>query len=134
MISLDSATYVVPDHGFGVIHNLPVGDVSPEVFSELLESTAAEGGYFSAELGPRTAQEGFAVRIDDSLVGHLSAADSQAYALFDWILSAGLRPRATAHVSMTDASGEEWPTLNLLLPAPHLCIKKPLMCMSIAPS
>lgn len=122
MTSLDSATYVVPDHGFGVIHNLPVGDVSPEVFSELLESTAAEGGYFSAELGPRTAQEGFAVRIDDSLVGHLSAADSQAYALFDWILSAGLRPRATAHVSMTDASGEEWPTLNLLLPAPHLCI------------
>lgn len=122
MTSLDSATYVVPDHGFGVIHNLPVGDVSPEVFSELLESTAAEGGYFSAELGPRTAQEGFAVRIDDSLVGHLSAADSQAYALFDWILSAGLHPHATAHVSMTDASGEEWPTLNLLLPAPHLCI------------
>lgn len=122
MTSLDSATYVVPDHGFGVIHNLPVGDVSPEVFSELLESTAAEGGYFSAELGPRTAQKGFAVRIDDSLVGHLSAADSQAYALFDWILSAGLHPHATAHVSMTDASGEEWPTLNLLLPAPHLCI------------
>lgn len=122
MTSLDSATYVVPDHGFGVIHNLPVGDVSPEVFSELLESTAAEGGYFSAELGPRTAQEGFAVRIDDSLVGHLSAADSQAYALFDWILSAGLHPHATAHVSMTDASGEEWPSLNLLLPAPHLCI------------
>lgn len=122
MTSLDSATYVVPDHGFGVIHNLPVGDVSPEVFSELLESTAAEGGYFSAELGPRTAQEGFAVRIDDSLVGHLSAADSQAYALFDWILSAGLHPHATAHVSMTDASGEEWPTLNLFLPAPHLCI------------
>ena len=105
-----------------MIHNLPVGDVSPEVFSELLESTAAEGGYFSAELGPRTAQKGFAVRIDDSLVGHLSAADSQAYALFDWILSAGLHPHATAHVSMTDASGEEWPTLNLLLPAPHLCI------------
>ena len=122
MTSLDSATYVVPDHGFGVIHNLPVGDVSPEVFSELLESTAAEGGYFSAELGPRTAQEGFAIRIEDSLVGHLSAADSQAYALFDWILSAGLHPRATAHVSMTDASGEDWPTLNLLLPAPHLCI------------
>lgn len=122
MTSLDSATYVVPDHGFGVIHNLPVGDVSPEVFSELLESTAAEGGYFSAELGPRTTQEGFAVRIDDSLVGHLSAADSQAYALFDWILSAGLHPHATAHVSMTDASGEEWPTLNLFLPAPHLCI------------
>ncbi|WP_408933347.1 hypothetical protein [Corynebacterium marquesiae] len=122
MTSLDSATYVVPDHGFGVIHNLPVGDVSPEVFSELLESTAAEGGYFSAELGPRTAQEGFAVWIGDSLLGHLSAADSQAYALFDWILSAGLHPRATAHVSMTDASGEEWPTLNLLLPAPHLCI------------
>lgn len=122
MTSLDSATYVVPDHGFGVIHSLPVGDVSPEVFSELLESTAAEGGYFSAELGPRTAQEGFAVRIDDSLVGHLSAADSQAYALFDWILSAGLHPHATAHVSMTDASGEEWPSLNLLLPAPHLCI------------
>ncbi|WP_299140059.1 hypothetical protein [uncultured Corynebacterium sp.] len=122
MTSLDSATYVVPDHGFGVIHNLPVGDVSPEVFSELLESTAAEGGYFSAELGPRTAQEGFAVRIDDSLVGHLSAADSQAYALFDWILSAGLHPHATAHVSMTDASGEEWPSLNLLLPGPHLCI------------
>ena len=122
MTSLDSATYVVPDHGFGVIHNLPVGDVPPEVFSELLESTAAEGGYFSAELGPRTAQEGFAVWIGDSLLGRLSAADSQAYALFDWILSAGLRPRATAHVSMTDASGEEWPTLNLLLPAPHLCI------------
>ena len=122
MTSLDSATYVVPDHGFGAIHNLPVGDVSPEVFSELLESTAAEGGYFSAELGPRTAQEGFAIRIDGSLVGHLSAADSQAYALFDWILSAGLHPRAAAHVSMTDASGEEWPTLNLLLPAPHLCI------------
>ena len=122
MTSLDSATYVVPDHGFGVIHNLPVGDVPPEVFSELLESTAAEGGYFSAELGPRTAEEGFAIRIGDSLVGHLSAADSQAYALFDWILSAGLHPRATAHVSMTDAAGEEWPTLNLLLPAPHLCI------------
>ena len=122
MTSLDSATYVVPDHGFGVIHNLPIEDVSPEVFSELLESTAAEGGYFSAELGPRTAQEGFAVWIGDSLLGRLSAADSQAYALFDWVLSAGLRPRATAHVSMTDASGEEWPTLNLLLPAPHLCI------------
>ena len=122
MTSLDSATYVVPDHGFGVIHNLPVGDVSPEIFSDLLESTATEDGYLSAELGPRTAEEGFAVRIDDSLVGHLSAADSQAYALFDWILSAGLHPRATAHVSMTDASGEEWPTLNLLLPAPHLCI------------
>ena len=122
MTSLDSATYVVPDHGFGVIHNLPVGDVPPEVFSELLESTAAEGGYFSAELGPRTAQEGFAVWIGDSLLGRLSAADSQAYALFDWILSAGLRPHTTAHVSMTDASGREWPTLNLLLPAPHLCI------------
>ena len=122
MTSLDSATYVVPDHGFGVIHNLPVEDVSPEVFSDLLESTAAEGGYLSAELGPRTAQEGFAVWIGDSLLGRLSAADSQAYALFDWVLSAGLRPRATAHVSMTDASGEEWPTLNLLLPAPHLCI------------
>lgn len=122
MTSLDSATYVVPDHGFGVIHNLPVEDVSPEVFSELLESTAAEGGYLSAELGPRTAQDGFAVWIGDSLLGRLSAADSQAYALFDWVLSAGLRPRATAHVSMTDASGEEWPTLNLLLPAPHLCI------------
>lgn len=122
MTSLDSATYVVPDHGFGVIHNLPIADVSPEIFSDLLESTATEDGYLSAELGPRTAEEGFAVRIDDSLVGHLSAADSQAYALFDWILSAGLHPRATAHVSMTDASGEEWPTLNLLLPAPHLCI------------
>ena len=122
MTSLDSATYVVPDHGFGVIHNLPIMDVSPEVFSELLESTAAEGGYLSAELGPRTAQDGFAVWIGDSLLGRLSAADSQAYALFDWVLSAGLRPRATAHVSMTDASGEEWPTLNLLLPAPHLCI------------
>ncbi|WP_306508388.1 hypothetical protein [Corynebacterium sp.] len=122
MTALDSATYVVPDHGFGVIHYLPIEDVSPEVFSELLESTAAEGGYFSAELSPRTAQEGFAVRIGDSLLGRLSAADSQAYALFDWVLSAGLRPRATAHVSMTDASGEEWPTLNLLLPAPHLCI------------
>ena len=122
MTSLDSATYVVPDHGFGVIHNLPIADVSPEIFSDLLESTAAKNGYLSAKLGPRTAEEGFAVRIDDSLVGHLSAADSQAYALFDWILSAGLRPRATAHVSMTDASGEEWPTLNLLLPAPHLCI------------
>ena len=122
MTSLDSATYVVPDHGFGVIHNLPIEDVSPEVFSELLESTAAEGGYLSAELGPRTAQDGFAVWIGDSLLGRLSAADSQAYALFDWVLSAGLRPRATAHVSMTDASGEEWPTLNLLLPAPHLCI------------
>lgn len=122
MTALDSATYVVPDHGFGVIHYLPIEDVSPEVFSELLESTAAEGGYFSAELGPRTAQEGFAVWIGNSLLGRLSAADSQAYALFDWVLSAGLRPRATAHVSMTDASGEEWPTLNLLLPAPHLCI------------
>ena len=122
MTSLDSATYVVPDHGFGVIHNLPIADVSPEIFSDLLESTATEDGYLSAELGPRTAEKGFAVRIDDSLVGHLSAADSQAYALFDWILSAGLHPRATAHVSMTDASGEEWPTLNLLLPAPHLCI------------
>ena len=121
MTSLDSATYVVPDHGFGVIHNLPIADVSPEIFSDLLESTAAKNGYLSAKLGPRTAEEGFAVRIDDSLVGHLSAADSQAYALFDWILSAGLRPRATAHVSMTDASGEEWPTLNLLLPAPPLC-------------
>ena len=122
MTSLDSATYVVPDHGFGVIHNLPIADVSPEIFSDLLESTAAENGYLSAELGPRTAEEGFAIRIGDSLVGHLSAADSQAYALFDWILSAGLHPRATAHVSMTDAAGEEWPTLNLLLPAPHLCI------------
>ena len=122
MTSLDSATYVVPDHGFGVIHNLPIADVSPEIFSDLLESTAAENGYLSAELGPRTAEEGFAIRIGDSLVGHLSAADSQAYALFDWILSAGLHPRATAHVSMTDASGEDWPTLNLLLPAPHLCI------------
>lgn len=119
-----------------MIHNLPVGDVSPEVFSELLESTAAEGGYFSAELGPRTAQEGFAVRIDDSLVGHLSAADSQAYALFDWILSAGLHPHATAHVSITDASGEEWPTLNLLLPAPHLCIpanNPPAQCWTMLP-
>lgn len=122
MTSLDSATYVVPDHGFGVIHNLPIADVSPEIFSDLLESTAAENGYLSAELGPRTAEEGFAIRIGASLVGHLSAADSQAYALFDWILSAGLHPRATAHVSMTDAAGEEWPTLNLLLPAPHLCI------------
>ena len=122
MTSLDSATYVVPDHGFGVIHNLPIADVPPEIFSDLLESTAAENGYLSAELGPRTAQEGFAIRIDGSLVGHLSAADSQAYALFDWVLGAGLRPRATAHASMTDASGEEWPTLNLLLPAPHLCI------------
>ena len=122
MTSLDSATYVVPDHGFGVIHKLPIADVSPEIFSDLLESTAAENGYLSAELGPRTAEEGFAIRIGDSLVGHLSAADSQAYALFDWILSAGLHPRATAHVSMTDAAGEEWPTLNLLLPAPHLCI------------
>jgi len=122
MTSLDSATYVVPDHGFGVIHKLPIADVSPEIFSDLLESTAAEDGYLSAELGPRTAEEGFAIRIGDSLVGHLSAADSQAYALFDWILSAGLHPRATAHVSMTDAAGEEWPTLNLLLPAPHLCI------------
>ena len=93
MTSLDSATYVVPDHGFGVIHNLPIEDVSPEVFSELLESTAAEGGYLSAELGPRTAQDGFAVWIGDSLLGRLSAADSQAYALFDWVLSAGLRPR-----------------------------------------
>ena len=122
MTSLDSATYVVPDHGFGVIHNLPIADVSPEIFSDLLESAAAEDGYLSAELGPRTAQEGFAIRIGDSLVGHLSSADSQAYALFDWILSAGLHPRATAHVSMTNAAGEEWPTLNLLLPAPHLCI------------
>ena len=122
MTSLDSATYVVPDHGFGVIHKLPIADVSPEIFSDLLESAAAEDGYLSAELGPRTAEEGFAIRIGDSLVGHLSSADSQAYALFDWILSAGLHPRATAHVSMTNAAGEEWPTLNLLLPAPHLCI------------
>ena len=122
MTALDSATYVVPDHGFGVIHNLPIADVSPEIFSDLLETTASDAGYLSAELGPRTAEKGFAIRIGDSLVGHLSAADSQAYALFDWILSAGLHPRATAHVSMTDAAGEEWPTLNLLLPAPHLCI------------
>lgn len=76
MTSLDSATYVVPDHGFGVIHNLPIADVSPEIFSDLLESTAAKNGYLSAKLGPRTAEEGFAVRIDDSLVGHLRPTPS----------------------------------------------------------
>lgn len=122
MTALDSATYVVPDHGFGVIHNLPIADVSPEVFSDLLEATASEAGYLSAELGPRTANQGFAISVGDSLIGHLSTADSQAYALFDWILGAGLHPRVTAHLSMMDASGEEWPTLELLMPAPHLCI------------
>lgn len=122
MTALDSATYVVPDHGFGVIHNLPIADVSPEIFSDLLEASASEAGYLSAELGPRTANQGFAISVGDSLIGHLSTADSQAYALFDWILGAGLHPRVTAHLSMTDASGEEWPTLELLMPAPHLCI------------
>ena len=113
---------MVPDHGFGVIHNLPIADVSPEIFSDLLEATASKAGYLSAELGPRTANQGFAISVGDSLIGHLSTADSQAYALFDWILGAGLHPRVTAHLSMTDASGEEWPTLELLMPAPHLCI------------
>ena len=122
MTSLDSATYVVPDHGFGEIHRLPIVDVSPEIFSDLLETTTSEAGYLSAELGPRTANQGFAVSVGDSLIGHLSTADSQAYGLFDWVLSVGLHPRVTAHLSMTDASGDEWPTLDLLLPAPHLCI------------
>lgn len=93
MTALDSAPYVVPDHGFGVIHNLPIADVSPEIFSDLLEATASEAGYLSAELGPRTANQGFAISVGDFLIGHLSTADSQAYALFDWILGAGLHPR-----------------------------------------
>ncbi|MDO5031831.1 hypothetical protein [Corynebacterium sp.] len=112
--------YVVPERGFGVPRRLSVNGVAPQTFLTILGENKET--CFPVVLYGNSAA-GFRVHRDDILLGSLSAADSQDYPEFDWILEAGLSPQVTAHVRMQeDAAGDAIPTFELVLPAPGLCV------------
>lgn len=112
---------MVPNHGFGDVNRIPIQEVSPDFLVELMEESGSEQPAVEVNLTGSSA-EGFRVRYEDTTIGYLEREEAAAYTELDWIIDAGLRPLVTAHVTMVEFDGEEWPSFDVELPAPGLCV------------
>ena len=112
---------MVPNHGFGDVNQIPIQEVSPDFLVELMEESGSEQPAVEVNLTGSSA-EGFRVRYEDTTIGYLEREEAAAYTELDWIIDAGLRPLVTAHVTMVEFDGEEWPSFDVELPAPGLCV------------
>lgn len=113
--------YVVPDHGFGAAHTLPINGIDADVFAGLLGS--ADVRTVSVILGTPAASAddsvGLTVRHDGVQIGTIDAQDSAEYTELDWLLGAGLSPEVSARLTLDDNG---WPLASVVLPAPGLCV------------
>lgn len=112
---------MVPNHGFGDVNQIPIQEVSPNFLVELMEESGSEQPAVEVNLTGSSA-EGFRVRYEDTTIGYLEREEAAAYTELDWIIDAGLRPLVTARVTMVEFDGEEWPSFDVELPAPGLCV------------
>ena len=112
---------MVPNHGFGDVNRIPIQEVSPDFLVELMEESGSEQPAVEVNLTGSSAK-GFRVRYEDTTIGYLEREQAAAYTELDWIIDAGLRPLVTARVTMVEFDGEEWPSFDVELPAPGLCV------------
>ena len=112
---------MVPNHGFGDVNRIPIQEVSPDFLVELMEESGSEQPAVEVNLTGSSAK-GFRVRYEDTTIGYLEREEAAAYTELDWIIDAGLRPLVTARVTMVEFDGEEWPSFDVELPAPGLCV------------
>lgn len=118
---MKSTNYMVPDHGFGNVNNIPIQEVNPDFLVDLMEKAGTDQPEIKVNLSG-SAKEGFRVRYQDTTIGHLEKSDVSAYTELDWIIDAGLHPYVTARIAMVEMDGEQWPSFDVQLPAPGLCV------------
>lgn len=118
---MKSTNYMVPDHGFGNVNNIPIQEVTPDFLVDLMEKTGTDQPEIKVNLSG-SSKEGFRVRYQDTTIGHLEKSDVSAYTELDWIIDAGLHPLVTARITMVEMDGEQWPSFDVQLPAPGLCV------------
>lgn len=118
---MKSTNYMVPDHGFGNVNNIPIQEVNPDFLVDLMEKTGTDQPEIKVNLSG-SSKEGFRVRYQDTTIGHLEKSDVSAYTELDWIIDAGLHPHVTARIAMVEMDGEQWPSFDVQLPAPGLCV------------
>lgn len=113
--------YVVPHEGFGDPRRLSVSNVDPDLFLSLLEEEGNNQQLTVTLCGHSSS--GFRVRHEDTVVGMISAEQSQEYSELDWVMSSGLSPQVTATVGLsTDGNDDTTPIFEVLLPEPGLCV------------
>ena len=118
---MKSANYMVPDHGFGNANYIPIQEVNPDFLVDLMEKAGTDQPEIKVNLSG-SSKEGFRVRYQDTTIGHLEKSDVSAYTELDWIIDAGLHPLVTARIAMVEMDGERWPSFDVQLPAPGLCV------------
>lgn len=113
--------YVVPHEGFGDPRRLSVSNVDPDLFLSLLEEEGDNQQLTVTLCGHSSS--GFRVRHEDTVVGMISAEQSEEYSELDWMMSSGLSPQVTATVGLsTDGNDDTTPIFEVLLPEPGLCV------------
>lgn len=113
--------YVVPHEGFGDPRRLSVNNVDPDLFLSLLEEEGDNQQLTVTLCGHSSS--GFRVRHEDTVVGMISAEQSEEYSELDWMMSSGLSPQVTATVGLsTDGNDDTTPIFEVLLPEPGLCV------------
>ncbi|QPS60140.1 hypothetical protein [Corynebacterium minutissimum] len=113
--------YVVPHEGFGDPRRLNVNNVDPDLFLSLLDEEGDDHQLTVTLCGHSSS--GFRVRHEDTVVGMISAEQSEEYSELDWVMSSGLSPQVTATVCLnTDSDDDTTPVFEVLLPEPGLCV------------
>ncbi|QRP97583.1 hypothetical protein I6J72_10510 [Corynebacterium sp. FDAARGOS 1242] len=113
--------YLVPHEGFGDPRRLSVSNVDPDLFLSLLEEEGDNQQLTVTLCGHSSS--GFRVRHEDTVVGMISAEQSEEYSELDWMMSSGLSPQITATVGLsTDGNDDTTPIFEVLLPEPGLCV------------
>ena len=113
--------YLVPHEGFGDPRRLSVSNVDPDLFLSLLEEEGDNQQLTVTLCGHSSS--GFRVRHEDTVVGMISAEQSEEYSELDWMMSSGLSPQVTATVGLsTDGNDDTTPIFEVLLPEPGLCV------------
>lgn len=113
--------YVVPYEGFGDPRRLSVNNVDPDLFLSLLDEEGDSHQLTVTLCGHSSS--GFRVRHEDTVVGMISAEQSQEYSELDWVMSSGLSPQVTATVGLnTDSDDDTTPVFEVLLPEPGFCV------------
>lgn len=113
--------YVVPHEGFGDPRRLSVNNVDPDLFLSLLDEEGDDHQLTVTLCGHSSS--GFRVRHEDTVVGMISAEQSEEYSELDWVMSSGLSTQVTATVGLnTDSDDDTTPVFEVLLPEPGLCV------------
>lgn len=116
---MSSSTYVVPDHGFGAAANLPVHNIEPDTFAELMTKSKDGVAKVNVTVGHHEGDNALAVRMDGHHIGLVPAADAQKYTELQWIMDAGLAPSLTMQLQLDK---DDMPVAHIILPPPGLCV------------